>query len=112
MLSKIYEEQRDFAELTSEQKLILNASMMKSFNVLEGMLLQHRAGTLCDREYFAKAEAFEKAFRSPLIWNAWKRLGPVMAFTSEFHTYMDTELYGTTEAASDHHYFGTFRSQG
>jgi len=104
VLGAIYERQSAFEELTGEQKLILNASMMKAFNVLEGMFLQNRAGILGDREYLAKVEGFKISMRNALVRDAWQRLNPTMAFTQEFRTFMDTEVFNTSEFDNDSYY--------
>ena len=107
-LAGIYESANDFEALSSEQRIILNASMMKSFNLLEGMFLQHLAGNLRDREFLAKAEGFKTAYQDTLVRDAWQRLGSTMAFTREFRTFMDAEILNTP-SLNPSSYYATFR---
>jgi hypothetical protein len=108
LLGSIYENQKDYDVLTSEEKSVLNASMMKSFNLLEGMFLHHQTGTLNDEVFHAKADGFKASFRSPLIHDAWRRLSPTMAFTREFRQFMDTEMFDFSET-DDKSYHSSFR---
>ena len=109
ILGPIYEQQKEFDQLTGEQQPVLNASMMKGFDVLEGMFLQYRAGTLGDSEFATKAEGFKATFRSPLVRKAWERLRPTRSFTHEYRVFIETEVFNTPELDDNDPYFSSYK---
>lgn len=107
-LGSIYESQKPYAELTSQQRLIVDSLMMKAFNLLEAMFLHHQSGAMGDNEFRAKKEGFRRGFQNAMGQESWRRLGPTMAFTDEFRQFMDAEIIGPGEITSGA-YFDTFQ---
>ncbi len=110
VLGPLLEQGVPYDALDGAQKIVLDASMMKGFNVLEGMFLNHRSGIVSDSEFREKVEGFRVSFRNPISYAAWRRLAPTMSFTAEFRHFMETEIYAT-QAFDERSWFVGFEKE-
>ncbi len=94
--------------MTAEQRIVLDSVMMKGFNLLQMIFLQHRAGALDDEEFRGSKDGFQRAFQDSHTRESWQRLGPTMAFTDGFRAFMDQEIMGG-DIAGQPGYFSTLR---
>ncbi len=61
VIAPIIEKQTSSDKMTTEQKIVWDSVMMKSFNLLQMIFLQHRAGAMGEEEFRGSKDGFRRA---------------------------------------------------
>jgi hypothetical protein len=105
VIGPIIAKQTPYEKLTTEERLIFDAYVMKGFYILEELLLNLENGVISKKRFEAKAGGFKVSYRNPVIRESWQRLQPTMSFTDEFSDFMANEVFGDGEIEEKSYFY-------
>ena len=103
-MGPILAKQVSYDELTIEERLIYDASLMKGFYVIEELLLNMMNGIITEAQFEAKAQGFKVSFRHPTVKESWHRLQSSMSFSDEFKNFMNNDVYSANQMDESSYY--------
>ncbi len=89
-LAEIIDSDKQYAELNTKQRLLMDVFTFGNFNLIELTYLHHRAGTMDDQVFDGKVQGFRSWMGNPNAQEAWDRNR--RNYSLEFQDFMDTEI--------------------